>query len=169
MFASSPHDFSLSSKNRNSHSEVFCKKGSLKFAKLTGKHLCQSLFSGCFWTKGRLWEETFVWYKQFVFMVWDYEKRINLDLELIRRAAPTKNNNFFAHKIFSWCSIILFLSTWNTFLCYINSFFIDMKYFSVQHQHIFVDTKLLSVQRQTFCFNTKLFFVEHQIFVLDIV
>ena len=43
-------------------------------------------------------------------------------------------------------------------------FFVDMKYFFVQHQHVFVDTKLLFVQCQTFCFNTKLFFVQHQIF-----
>ena len=27
------------------------------------------------------------------------------------------------HKIFLWCSIVLLLSTWNTFLCYINFFF----------------------------------------------
>ena len=31
--------------DRSSHPEVFCKKGVLKkFAKFTGKHLCQSLF-----------------------------------------------------------------------------------------------------------------------------
>ena len=30
---------------RSSHPEVFCKKGVIRnFAKLTGKHLCQSLF-----------------------------------------------------------------------------------------------------------------------------
>ena len=34
-----------STNNRSSLQEVFCKKGALKnFAKLTGKHLCQSLF-----------------------------------------------------------------------------------------------------------------------------
>ena len=33
------------SKLRSSRPEVFCKKGALRnFAKLTGKHLCQSLF-----------------------------------------------------------------------------------------------------------------------------
>ena len=32
-------------KNRSSRPEVYCKKGALKnFAKLTRKHLCQSLF-----------------------------------------------------------------------------------------------------------------------------
>ena len=60
-----------------------------------------------------------------------------------------KNNNFFAPKIFFWCSIILFLSTWNTILCYINFFFVDMKYFFVQHQHVFVKAKLIFVERQT--------------------
>ena len=49
-------------------------------------------------------------------------------------------------------NIILFLSTWNTFLCYISTFL-----------------SKLFVQRQTSYFNTKLFFVQHQIFVLDIV
>ena len=61
----------------------------------------------------------------------------------------------------------LFLSTWNTFLCYIN-FFVDMRCSFVQHEHVFVETILLFVQRQTFYSNTKLFFVQNQIFVLDI-
>ena len=35
----------LRDKTRSSRPEVFCKKGALRnFAKLTGKHLCQSLF-----------------------------------------------------------------------------------------------------------------------------
>ena len=35
-------------KDRSSRSNVFCKRGVLKkFAKFTGKHLCQSLFFTC--------------------------------------------------------------------------------------------------------------------------
>ena len=41
-----------------------------------------------------------------------------------------KKNNFFAHKIFFWCSIILFLSTGNNFLCYINFFLMTWNTFS---------------------------------------
>ena len=37
--------FSINNRLRSSHPEVFCKKDVLRsFAKLTGKHLCQSLF-----------------------------------------------------------------------------------------------------------------------------
>ena len=50
-------------------------------------------------------------------MMWNYNVQI-------RRAVAEKNNNFFACKIFFWCSIILLLSTQNTFLCYINFFFL---------------------------------------------
>ena len=41
---------------------------------------------------------------------------------LLWRAVRKKSNNFFVPKIVFWCSIILLLSTWNTFLCYINFF-----------------------------------------------
>ena len=50
---------------------------------------------------------------------------------------------FLRTKIFFWCSIILLLSTWNTFLWCIKFFFVDIKQFYVQHQHVFVDNKLL--------------------------
>ena len=43
-------------KVRSSRPEVFCRKGVLrKFAKFTGKHLCQSLF-----LKKRLWHRCFL-------------------------------------------------------------------------------------------------------------
>ena len=41
-----------------------------------------------------------------------------------------KNNNYFVDKVFFWCSIILFLSTGNTFLCYINFFLLTWNTFS---------------------------------------
>ena len=44
--------------------------------------------------------------------------------------AVSQKNNFFAHKIFFWCSIILFLSTGNNFLCYINFFLMTWNTFS---------------------------------------
>ena len=50
-------------------------------------------------------------------------------------AVRKKNNIFFARKIFFWCSIILFLSTWNTFLkkiyffCWYESFLSIPEYF----------------------------------------
>ena len=87
----------------------------------------------------------------------------------IWRAVSEKIITFLRIIFFFWCSIISFLSTSDTFLCYINLVFVDMKYFFVQHQHVFVEAKLLFVQRKTSYFNTKLFFVQHQIFVLDIV
>ena len=76
-----------------------------------------------------------------------------------------KMTTFSAQNIFFWCSIILFLSTWKTFLCYINFFVVDMKYFFAQHQHVFVETKLLSVNvklsisiQNYFSCNTKFLF-----------
>ena len=51
-----------------------------------------------------------------------------------------KINNFFEN-IFLW-SIILFLSTWNTFFMQL---IVDMKHFFVQHQLVFADTRLIFV------------------------
>ena len=67
---------------------------------------------------------------------------------------PKNINKLFRHKILFWCSIILFLSTCNTF-------FVDMEHLFMQHQLVFVGTRLLFVQRQTFCLGTKMFFVQH--------
>ena len=55
-------------KTRSSRSEVFCKKGvPVNFAKFTGKHLCQSLFSNkvaglrpATLLKQRLWHRCFL-------------------------------------------------------------------------------------------------------------
>ena len=55
--------------------------------------------------------------------MWNYNGKI-------RRAVTQKNNNLFAHKIFFWCSIILFLSARNTFLCYINFLLLTWNIFS---------------------------------------
>ena len=82
----------------------------------------------------------------------------------IWHAVPEKSSNFFSPKMFFWCNIILFLSTW---LCYINFFFDDMKYFFVQHQHVFVETKLLFVERQIF-FQHKVIFCATPNFVLNV-
>ena len=48
----------------------------------------------------------------------------------IWRTVFEKTDNFFAHKIFFSCSIILLLSTWNTFLWYINFFLLTRNTFS---------------------------------------
>ena len=84
------------------------------------------------------------------------------------RAVSEINSNFFVRKIFFDVASSCFYRH-ETFLCYINFFFVDMKYFSVQHQHVSVKTKLLLVQCQTFYSNTKLFSVQHQIFGFGII
>ena len=73
------------------------------------------------------------------------------------RRRSGKNNNFFVYKIFLWYSILLFLSTWNTFLCYINLFF-------CWHEIIFraISTRFCRNQT-TFCAASNFLFQEHKI------
>ena len=52
---------------------------------------------------------------------------MKLNICMARRSG--KKNNFFAPEIFFWCSIILILSTWNTFLCCINFFLLTWNTF----------------------------------------
>ena len=56
-------------------------------------------------------------------ITWNYNVKI-------WRAVTEKNNKFIAHKIFFWCSIILFLSARNTFSCYINFLLLTWNIFS---------------------------------------
>ena len=60
-------------------------------------------------------------------------------------------NNFFTHKIFSWRSIVLFLSTRNTFLCNINTFLSTPNYF-------LCNVKLFASTENYFSLNTKFLF-----------
>ena len=62
-----------------------------------------------------------------------------------------KNNNFSAQKIFFWCSIILFLSTWNTFSCNINTLLSATDYF-------LCNVKLFVSTQNYFSCNTKFLF-----------
>ena len=61
---------------------------------------------------------------------------------------------------FFLCSIILLLSTRNTFFVQLQLFFCNIKYIFEQHQLAFVDTRLLFLQHQAFfstqnCFSCK--------------
>ena len=62
-----------------------------------------------------------------------------------------KKNNFFGPKIFFWCSIILFLSTWNIFSCNINTFLLKQNYF-------LCNVKLFISTQNYFPCNTKFLF-----------
>ena len=65
--------------------------------------------------------------------------------------AVRESNNFFSHKILFWYNIILFLSTWNTFLCYISTFFSKPSYF-------LCNVKLFISTQNCFSCNTKFLF-----------
>ena len=65
--------------------------------------------------------------------------------------AVRESNNFFSHKILFWYNIILFLSTWNTFLCYISTFFSKPSYF-------LCNVKLFISTQNYFSCNTKFLF-----------
>ena len=78
--------------------------------------------------------------------------------DCVWRAVSEINCNFFVHKIFLWCSIILFLSTWNIFLCYINFFFCWHEILFREHQHVSVETKITFSAMSNFLFQHKITF-----------
>ena len=76
-----------------------------------------------------------------------------------------KNNNFIVHKIFFWCSIILFLSPGNTFLCYINFLLLTWNIFSCslntflsKPNYFLCKVKLFISAQNYFSCNTKFLF-----------
>ena len=67
--------------------------------------------------------------------------------------------------MFFWCSIILFLSTWNTFLCYINFFLLTWNTFSCnintflsKPNYVLRNVKLFISTQNYFSCNTKFLF-----------
>ena len=84
---------------------------------------------------------------------------------MIWGVVPEKNKNLFAHKICFWCSIILFLSTWNTFLCYINFFLLawntflcNINTFLSKPNYFLCNVKLFILTQNYFSCNTKFLF-----------
>ena len=81
------------------------------------------------------------------------------------RAVREKINNLFAHKIFFWCSIIFFLSTWNTFLCQSSFFWLTWNTFSCNintflstPNYFLCNVKLFVSTQNYFSCNTKFLF-----------
>ena len=84
---------------------------------------------------------------------------------LIRGAVPENINKFFRHKILFWYSIILFLSTWNTFLWNVtffllrwSTFLYNINLFLSTPDYFLCNVKLFVSTQKCFSCNTRFLF-----------
>ena len=157
------------------------------FTNCTGKHLCWSLFLIKLhpWRLATLPKETraqtFSFEKCEIFRKTYFKEHlrttassftyfaihlISLWVSSIIWRAILEKNNLFADKISSWFSIMLFLSTWSAFLCYIDFFLMTLDTFSCnintflsKPNYFLCNAKLFITIQNYFSCNTKCLFV----------